>query len=137
MMDPEFTSLLDRQKEVYARVQELIDRQEKALEDGDISALLQVLSEKQELFDAMQANEQAMKTAVERIGRDGEVKAALDEMAQKVQALLEREEKSLGALKELKEDAVRSAGKLQQSRRVLDAYKKGLDADARFIDEDT
>lgn len=137
MIDPELTELLDRQKEVYGRIRELIDQQEKALADNDLSSLLEVLSEKKQLFDSMQANESAIRSAVGRIGKDGEVKAALDAMAQEVQALLEREEKSLGTLKELKEDAVRSAGRIQQSRRLLDAYGKGLNDDARFIDEDT
>lgn len=136
MMDPKLAELIERQKGLYSRVAELIERQEAALDQSDLAALLGILSEKQGLFEQMEQNEKAISEAVSGRTKDDELKAVLEEMAARVRILLEREEKSLGALKNLKEQAVRNAGRLQQGKRVIDAYKQPPGTDARFIDED-
>lgn len=135
-MEREFGDLVDRQNGLYSKVSELIDRQEAALEEGDLSALLEILSAKQRLFDEMEENEKAISAAVEKEGGGDERKTVLEEMAGRVRTLLEREEKSLGALRNLKEKTVQSAGELQKAKRVMDAYKRSTGTDARFIDED-
>lgn len=143
-MRPGARAMLEQQRHLYGRLAELVGRQEKALAARDISGLLAVIQEKQQLFEELQRNDASLRSAVAAAPADAGLKPAIEELAGALRELLEREAASLSALKSLKDEAIRAAAEMQRSRRVFEAYRKSAGderrpaaPEARFVDEDT
>ncbi|HHN45979.1 MAG TPA: hypothetical protein ENN09_00930 [Planctomycetes bacterium] len=135
--DRRLLDLIEAQIGDYRKLSGEVDVQEKALADGDVEKLIEILHRKNALVEAIGARDRQMRDAASDGGMaDEAVQGRLDELKQAAAELLEREEKSLVKLNTLRSAAGRESLERARTRRAADAYRKDAGgAPPRFVDK--
>jgi|GEM_PF-771245 len=146
-----FVSLLEQQRDLYARVQDAGQRQAALIERGDTQGLLVVLQERQQLIDGLgELNQQliphreAWSQGVEQqpTQRRAMVKSLLDEIQTLLNGILEQDEQDKANLQDRMSQVSGQLKQIGQGAQAARAYGRGGGKDgnglpspmARFTD---
>jgi hypothetical protein len=135
--------ILDRKRELVARLAELARRQESIVRDGRTDTLLDLLGRRQSLIDEMLETQDEFVSLMRRLGpqMDGvpvERRRRIDELVEVIglglAEIVKHDDRDRAALKRDRETAHRELHALGSTRRAHAAYAGAATAANRFAD---
>jgi hypothetical protein len=130
-------SLISAQTEDYQRLASEMEAQEKALAQGDVEGLIEILRRKNSHVETITRRDREMRELADAgVAVGAEARERLEELKRVAAALLEREEKSLLKLNMLRSVAGAHALERAKARRAANVYgsaPKG--SEPRFLDK--
>jgi len=133
----ELKSLIDAQIADYRCMADEMQAQEEALNSGNVETLMQVLGRKNKLVESIGARDSEMRhIATSGVSVNDETKNRLLDLKKVAAELLEREEKSLIKLNELRSAKGKEALGRTTAKRAAQAYgAKVPPQEPRFLDK--
>jgi len=130
-------ALIGEQIEDYKKLSAEMDAQEKALAEGNVETLIEILRRKNAYVEAIGRRDKEMRElADEGVTVNAKAKEKLAELKRAAAGLLEREEKSLVKLNTLRSAAGKEAVGRSKARKAAEVYgtppKK---SEPRFLDK--
>lgn len=137
--------MLDRQREMLGRLQQLADRQEALIRDGKVDALLSLLNERQKLIDGYLGMQRDLTPLLENLpawleklsdcDRD-RIRAAISEIDGQLDAVLKRDEDDRRLLEESRRGAREQLGTMASAKQARSAYlAPSTSSNNRFADQ--